>query len=134
MKTIRKILFLCGIFLVTGFSCSDKTPLSDQCISGKIVGQKCNVFALQLDQKVLGATDWQKRTPNGDIISYDNVIGLINLPDEFRLENKRLFVTLRKLTIEEENNIPCYHDWPGPPRPSYDVLSANDTKCPETDK
>ena len=132
MKTLSCLILSIGLF---AFSCKDETPPNEQCISGKIVGQKCDVFALQLDQKLLGAIDWTKKDlTTGDIIAtHPNVIGLINLPAEFRLDNKIIFVTLRKPTTEESNT-PCYADLPGPPEPFYVVLSANDTKCPETDK
>ena len=132
MKTLSCLTLSIGLF---AFSCKDEIPPNEQCISGKIVGQKCDVFALQLDQKLMGAIDWTKKDlTTGDIIAtHPNVIGLINLPAEFRLDNKIIFVTLRKPTTEESNT-PCYADLPGPPEPFYVVLSANDTKCPETDK
>lgn len=104
------------------------------CVSGKIVGQKCDVFALQLDQEILGATEWEEYEPSGNSVgrTLSNVIGLINLPEEFRIEGKILFVSLRKPTTEE-NNISCYLDLPGPPRPFYVVINANETKCNDSD-
>ena len=132
MKTLSYLILSIGLF---AFSCKEEASSNEPCVTGKIVGQKCDVFALQLDQKLLGATDWTKKDlTTGDIIAtYPNVIGLINLPAEFRFINKIIFVTLRKPTTEESNT-PCYADLPGPPEPFYVVLSANDTKCPETDK
>lgn len=131
MKTLCVLILSIGLF---AFSCEDGNLSSQQCISGKIVGQKCDIFALQLDQTVLGATEWQKWEPTGNVTqSFTNVIGLINLPEEFKIEGKILFVSLRKPTTEE-SNIPCYTDLPGPPEPFYVVLSANNVKCPETDK
>lgn len=128
---ILAILALCiGLF---AFSCEDKVP-KNTCISGKIVGQKCDVFALQLDEEILGATEWQKWEPSGKVTEkFSNVIGLINLPEEFRIEGRILFVSLRKPT-KEESNIPCYLDLPGPPAPFYVVINANETNCSETDR
>lgn len=129
MKTLCVLILSIGLF---AFSCEDGNLSSQHCISGKIVGQKCDVYAFQLDQPALGATSWQKRTLNGDIVSYDNVIGLLNVPEELRIEDKILFITIRK-AMDGENNVPCYHDLPGPPEPLYITLSANDTKCPESE-
>jgi len=130
MKTLTYLILSIGLF---AFSCKEETSSNEPCITGKIVGQKCDVFALQLDQKLLGATDWTKKDLlTGDIIAtYPNVIGLINLPAEFRLDNKIIFVTLREPTVAE-SQISCYLDMPNPPAPYYVVLSANETKCPET--
>lgn len=131
MKTLSYLILSIGLF---AFSCKEEVSSNESCITGKIVGQKCDVFALQLDQTVLGATEWQKWEPTGNgTQSFTNVIGLINLPKEFKIEGKILFVSLRKPTTEE-SNIPCYADLPNPPEPFYVVLSANVTKCPDTDK
>jgi hypothetical protein len=127
MKTIMLIGLSIAFF---AFSCErDRVP-NEQCVSGKIVGQKCDVYALQLDQNILGATDWSKKNlTTGELEgTYSNVIGLINLPQEYRQDGNILFVTLRVPT-KGESNVPCYADMPNPPSPYYVVLSVSKTKC-----
>ncbi|MCE2733869.1 MAG: hypothetical protein LW821_10930 [Flammeovirgaceae bacterium] len=132
MKNI--VLLIVSIFIFA-FSCENDVTSNQHCISGKIVGQKCDVYALQLDQKILGATEWTKKDlVTGEIeATYPNVIGLINLPDEFRADDKIVFVTFREPTTDERN-ISCYTDMPPPPSPYYIVLSASETKCNETER
>ena len=130
MKTLSYFILSIGLF---AFSCTEEVSSNEPCITGKIVGQKCDVFALQLDRKLLGATDWEKQDPmTSEIVAtYPNVIGLIDLPQEFRVEGKVLFVTLREPTAKERQ-ISCYANMPGPPAPYYVVLAASETKCTET--
>ncbi len=107
---------------------------SIECVSGVIVGQKCEDYALKVDKKgQLGAKDWEKRTdkPGGgsDYTTYSNVIGLLELPEAYRREGLKVFVKLRKPT-KEESIVPCYTDMPNPPDPVYIVLIADSTSCP----
>jgi hypothetical protein len=127
MKTIMRIGLSIGLF---AFSCERDGVSNEKCVSGKIVGQKCDVYALQLDQKILGSTEWSKKNlTTGEIeATYSNVIGLINLPQEYRQDGNILFVTLREPT-EEESNVPCYADMPNPPSPYYVIISVSETKC-----
>jgi hypothetical protein len=130
-----KVLFFSILVLsvcLFSYGCKEDVSKDKQCITGKIVGQKCEIFALQLGQETMGASDWIKKDPKtGDIIAtYKNVIGLINLPIEFRVDDKVIFVTLRE-PIPAENQISCYADMPNPPAPHYIVLSASETKCSE---
>lgn len=130
---MKKILIFILNFGLFAFSCEDQSSINDLCIFGKIVGEKCNVVAFQLDEKILGATEWtEKDLATGESGStYSNVIGLINLSEEFRHDGKTLFVTVRKPT-NEESIVPCYHDLPVPPSPYYIVLSVSENKCSET--
>ena len=132
MKTLT--LLALSVYLFS-YSCKEEVSNNQQCISGKIIGEKCEIFALQLDQKLMGASDWTKKDPKtGDILAtYKNVIGLINLPIELRVVDKIIFVTLREPTVAEKQ-ISCYADMPNPPAPYYIVLSASETKCSENNK
>ena len=127
MKTIA---LLCLSFFVFAFGSENNVATSQQCISGKIVGQKCDIYALQLNKKILGATEWTKKNlVTGEIdATYSNVIGLLNLPEEHRGHDQVIFVTLREPTIEEKN-VSCYADMPPPPSPFYVVISASKIKC-----
>jgi len=129
MKTIALLSISTLIF---AFSCENDVTSSQQCISGKIVGQKCDIYALQLNQNILGATEWTKKNlVTGEIeTTYSNVIGLLNLPEENKENDQIIFVTLREPTTEEKN-ISCYADMPPPPSPFYMVISASKTKCDE---
>ena len=104
----------------------EKGSEQGNCIQGEIVGQKCGAYALQLDTDTLGAREWQRRTEDG-IKAYPNVIGLLGLPEEFQVEGKKVFLTLREPT-KEESGFPCTFDWPGPPAPLYYVVTASE-KC-----
>lgn len=128
------VILILGCFtsLLTS-SCRDKKEVGLDCVSGVIVGQKCNAYAFKLDKKgALGATDWQKKI-NGqtEYEDYKNVIGLLDLPEAYRQEGLRLFVKLRNPT-EEESVLPCYADMPNPPKPVYVVLAVDNVKCPVT--
>lgn len=130
-STIHNILiFLFSSILI---NCSDNSLKEVECLKGKIVGQKCNVFAFQLESNKLNATEWIKKDQStGDIIGiYQNVIGLIELPIDFQVEGKEFFVTVRKST-QDEAVVSCYHDLPGPPNPIFVVTSASDKFCSET--
>lgn len=59
----------------------------------------------------------------------DNVIGILNLPEDLQQDGNRVFLRLRKAT-EEESVVPCYTDIPPPPTPVYVVLKADNLKCP----
>lgn len=122
------------ILLISG-GCKKESEITMDCLSGVIVGRKCNDYAFKLDKKgALGATDWQKKVDSGDgkteYIDYKNVIGLLNLPEAYRQEGLRLFVKVRKPT-EEESVVPCYLDMPNPPKPVYVVVAVDAAKCPE---
>jgi len=122
------------ISLVNLFTGCTRKEVDMGCVSGVIVGQKCDSYALKLDQKgLLGAKDWQKKTDNedgsNDLTDYENVIGLLHLPEPFRREGLRVFVKLRNPT-EEESVVPCYLDMPNPPEPAYVVLAADSLACP----
>ncbi|MEC7754026.1 MAG: hypothetical protein VYB44_08350 [Bacteroidota bacterium] len=123
-------LILMQIFLFLG--CGSEDP-SDQCIYGRIVGQKCEVYALQLDSNSLGSTQWKKMNQTtGEIeATYENVIGLLDLPENFKEEGKLIYVTLRAPS-GEEGNVPCYADMPGPPSPLFVVVSASESVCDKT--
>lgn len=128
------LLFLTPCLFTACSSSEVNAEDSLECVSGVIVGQKCEDYALRVDQKgQLGAKDWVKRTdkPGGgsDYATYDNVIGLLELPEAYRREGLKVFVKLRKPT-EEENIVPCYTDMPNPPDPVYIVLVADSTSCP----
>lgn len=136
MKKIRNSVVCVSLILycIVTVGCRDKTEVGLDCVSGVIVGQKCNDYALKLDKKgVLGATDWQKKVVNGngetEYMDYENVIGLLNLPEAYRQEGVRLFVKLRNPT-EEESIVPCYLDMPNPPKPVYVVVAVDRVKCP----
>lgn len=124
----------CCMIVMLTIACRDKMEVGLDCVSGVIVGQKCSDYALKLDKKgALGAADWQKKInkANGETeyISYENVIGLLNLPEEYRQEGLRLFVKLRSPT-EEESVVPCYLDMPNPPKPVYVVVAVDSVRCP----
>jgi hypothetical protein len=128
------LLFLLSCFITACSESDVSAEDSIECVSGVIVGQKCKNYALRVDKKgQLGAKDWVKRTdkPGGgsDYTTYDNVIGLVELPDAYRREGLKVFVKLRKPT-EEESIVPCYTDMPNPPDPVYIVLVADSTSCP----
>lgn len=115
-------------FFVSSCDEHEHAIINTECISGKIVGQKCDVYALQLDEKELGATDWTKKNlVSGEIErTFSNVIGLIELPEEFRFEGKTIFVIVEEYKNE---SVPCYLDLPGPPSPYYTVISASESPC-----
>ena len=142
MKTLILLSFsLC----ILAFSCKDSVnetpkppitdvPLSKNCTKGKIVGQKCNIYALQVigtNQKIISATDWEKITLTGETILYHNIIGLVDLPDTFKVEDKVLFLTLREPT-PSENFVPCWTDLPPPPTARYVVIYVSELKCSES--
>ncbi len=119
--------------LLTG-CVSDGLTGETACVTGVIVGQKCNDYALKLDRKgLLGAKDWQKKTFKEDgpsmLTDYKNVIGLLDLPEPYRRDGLRIFVKLRNPT-EQESLVPCYLDMPNPPEPVYIVLAADTLTCP----
>jgi hypothetical protein len=123
MKTFA-ILIGCLLLCV---GCEDDQSSGRDCIQGTIVGQKCGVFALQVSEWVMGAREW---LGDGAAESFSNVIGLVDLPPEYRVEGKILFVSLREPT-NEESTVPCYHDLPGPPEPLYVVLHVSESSCGE---
>lgn len=112
--------------------------LSANCTKGKIVGEKCGIYALQIistKQDFLKPQDWgQKPSTGGDVTLYKNVIGLVNLPDSLKSETKILFMTLREPTVDENKFPPCYLDIPGPPEPFYVLTFASDIKCDDKNK
>jgi hypothetical protein len=129
-STIHNILiFLFSSILI---NCSDNSLKEEECLKGKIVGQKCDVFAFQLESNKLNAAEWIKKDQaSGDIIDiYQNVIGLIEIPKDFQVEGKEFFVTVRRPT-QDEALVSCYHDLPGPPNPLFVVTSASDKLCSE---
>lgn len=131
-----KIIALLSLsFFIFAFSCENDVTSNQKCVSGKIVGQKCDIYALQLNQNILGATEWSKKNlVTGEIeATYSNVIGLLNLPEEYRENDLTIFVTLREPTTEEKK-ISCYADMPPPPSPFYMVIYASKTKCNETEQ
>ncbi len=125
----NSLIFLALIFLL---GCESDRHWKKHCVTGKIVGQKCDVYALQLNLPILGAQKWTKENQaTGEIEgTYDNVIGLRNLPEEFQNEGTVLFVTLRIRTPTDEP-LDCYTDMPGPPAPMYEVEAASTETCLE---
>ena len=123
----RYILLPLAIILLA-LSCEDDEKAT--CVSGLIVGEKCGVVALQLDKNSYGAKTWGKKDNHGDVTEYENVIGLLNLNSDLNQIGNRIWVMLRKPTIQE-NEISCYLDLPGPPEPNYFILAASDSKCSE---
>ncbi|MBX2916695.1 MAG: hypothetical protein KF856_15605 [Cyclobacteriaceae bacterium] len=130
MKIFTRLVL---VILTLGFGCGSDGAPDHPCISGKIVGQKCGIYALQLNEAKLNATQWSKKNLiTGEIEGvYSNVIGLINLPEENRVEGQIVFVELREPT-NEEKTISCYADMPSIPSPLYIVLFASNSKCKET--
>lgn len=136
---ILSIIALCLLFLGCNDSESEaqrKIPeeyLSPNCTKGKIVGEKCGIYALQIiltRQDFLKPQDWgQKPSTGGEVTIYKNVIGLINLPDSLKSESKILFMTIRQPTEDENKFPPCYLDIPGPPEPFYVITYVNESKC-----
>ena len=65
-------------------------------VSGIIVGQKSHDYALKLVRKgQLGARKWEKKVFEDEkigYITYDNVIGLLELPEAYRREGLKLFL------------------------------------------
>ncbi|MDQ2657273.1 MAG: hypothetical protein M3Y60_07615 [Bacteroidota bacterium] len=125
-----KILAILGLCITLFFSsCKEQVSAEKQCVRGRIVGQKCDVFALQLDEAILGAREWNKWDPSGNPTeTFSHVVGLINLQQEFRVEGRTVFVFLRK-PINDESDIPCFLDIPNPPMPYYIVIKASDRNC-----
>ena len=130
---MKKLTLLSLSIFMLAFSCENDGTPSSQCISGKIVGQKCDIYALQLAEKILNATEWSKKNLiTGEIeATYPNVIGLLNLPEEYKVDGQTVFITLREPT-KEEKQISCYADMPPPPSPLYFVISANKLECVST--
>lgn len=132
-KSMRSISITVIALTLLAFRCDDQRGSRGLCITGKIVGQKCGVYALQLDSDTLGARDWERRMPEGENKTYPRVVGLLGLPEEFTAEGQRIYVTLRKPT-QEEASFFCTFDWPGPPEPHYFVVSATASPCVDSDE
>ena len=120
-----------SLFLMTSCTSTEPNPEgSSQLFTGTIIGEKCTVYAIQLDQKgALGAQTWQKKVWNAltnetDRTDFDNVVGLIGLPQEYAKEGTRIKVEIRKAS-QQEASVNCYLDLPNPPEPRYIVLNAS---------
>lgn len=142
-KTNNLGIMLSSFFLFLFLGCNNTIHVDSQtdCVSGTIVGEKCNVFALQLDRKnILDTQEWEKKTfiNNGGEINerviskYENVIGLFDLPDEYKKEGMQLYVRVRRASQEEDDSrLACYLDMPNPPAPRYFVLAVDSLQCPK---
>lgn len=120
----------CFLFICILSSCTQKEPYQ-KCVTGIIVGQKCNAYALQLDEDShLKGKIWSKKTFGEDGIrietDYENVVGLMHLPEPYQREGIRLYVRLEA----QESFVPCYLDMPNPPDPAYVVLAVDSLACP----
>lgn len=126
MKKGFFLLLTMGIFT---FCSEEQVSLDPECVYGEIVGQKCNVFALQLGSEGLGATDWpRKDLLTGEIEgAFPNVIGLVDLPEEFSVVGKKLYLSIEEL--EDDYVVPCWADMPPPPSPYFNVLFASESGC-----
>ncbi len=138
---MKKLVLLALSLGLLAFGCKDpvnkapvtEAPLGKDCIKGRIVGQKCGDYAFQIidsNQTFIHPADWEKATLTG-VTLYHNIIGLINLPVEFRVEDKVLFLTVLEPTEAENKYPPCYLDLPVPPGPLYVVTYASEIKCSE---
>jgi hypothetical protein len=132
---LNSLISLKYVAMATLFiGCTSDDPVESlDCVTGVLVGQKCNVFSLQLTQgQTIPSETWQKGVNKNGNIEYepvDNVIGLLKLPDAYQKEGLKLFLSLRRATAEE-NDVPCYTDLPNPASPRYVVLAVDSLKCP----
>ncbi len=124
------LLSLSSLALLVGFGCDRKVPeTANQCITGIIVDDKCGVYALQVKENNTGyANDWEGRDSTGQLVRYANVVGLLNLPANYRKPGTKIHVRVRQATAKEQE-VPCYLDYPGPPSPMVYVLTASDKEC-----
>ena len=129
---MKKVAIVPLCIVLFAYTCEDNPPADGNCVRGTIVGERCGVFALQVEKGILGATDWQG-PPDAEGVAkiHKNVIGLIGLPEVSGLQGKVLFVSLRNPT-DEDSAIPCYLHMPSPPAPHYVVLHASEVNCNET--
>lgn len=137
MSKIHRIWPYMFILLLL-FSCEENPiEITLECVTGVVVGEKCGVVALQLDSQYnLGKTSWQKDTLTmaGDedsLVTKTNVIGLLDLPEAFARENRRIYLLIRMPKNDENRNMTCYDTAPFAPAPRYMVAKADSVSCPK---
>jgi len=134
MKLASPMSYRYFVFALTLLGCVNEDPAESlDCVTGIVVGEKCNVYALQLDKShKIPSETWQKAIDNNGDMKYqpvDQVVGLLELPAAYQREGMKLFVSLRKATAQE-SHVPCYTNLPEPPSPRYVVVAVDSLKCP----
>lgn len=124
------------LFMLINCKGTELNEVKLECVSGVIVGFKCEVAAIKLDSAYrLGKTSWSKDTLDSmgedSLISKTGVIGLIGLPERYAKENRRIYLLLRKPSKEEDLVLDCYLESPVAPAPRYIVAKADSVSCPK---